>query len=418
MLKITTLPSGLRVATYKIDRQAAAIAVSFKVGFRNELPGERGISHFLEHLLFQGTVKYPSPKLVKDSVGNLGGFVGAHTNPQMTFFYSRILLEHLEQPLETLSQMLQHSLLNDSSIEKEKGIILEESNRRRNDAEVHLHDLAQEALWPNQAIGMSWADQEESLANITRSKLLDFMKKYYTNKNALVMIVGNVDHDSWVEKVSLAMGDLSNELVKPPAPAVNTLGVDIIAEKREGKQTNLAMAFYSVSINSPLRQARNLMRVMLSQKLFETIRLEKGLAYRVGASSHSFEDTGKMVLQGGFKEGVVGEVIRLMLELTEEFKNKLMSPGDLRSAKEKIKSSIIFENESVDELLDTYSMRILLGIEPISPEEDALLYDKITAEEVAESAKETFGKDFKIAAIGPASDIETLENLYGQKKSK
>merc|ERR1719272_2466481 len=122
---ITTLDSGLRVASETTAGETATIGVWINAGSSFETDADNGSAHFLEHMAFKGTNKRTQYQLEKE-IEDLGGHLNAYTSREQTVYYAKVLKEDVEQATDILSDILQNSLLDKGAIERERGVILRE----------------------------------------------------------------------------------------------------------------------------------------------------------------------------------------------------------------------------------------------------------------------------------------------------
>ena len=120
----TVLKNGIRVVTGKIGYvRSVSIGVWIDTGSRDERNDERGVSHFIEHMLFKGT-KRRSAKEIASSLESVGGALNAFTGREHTCYLARVLDEHLNIAVDVLADILKNSLLSSSDLEREKTVIL------------------------------------------------------------------------------------------------------------------------------------------------------------------------------------------------------------------------------------------------------------------------------------------------------
>jgi predicted Zn-dependent peptidase len=130
----TTLPNGVRIVTEHIGHvQSVSLGIWVATGARYEEPDRRGISHFLEHMLFKGTERRPTAKHIADEIDNVGGSLNAFTSKEYTCYDARLLAEHLPLGIDILADMYRNSLFDPDETRREQGVVLEEIKRRDDD---------------------------------------------------------------------------------------------------------------------------------------------------------------------------------------------------------------------------------------------------------------------------------------------
>lgn len=188
------LPNGLKLFV-KVDNRAPVVLsqVWYKVGSRHEPLGITGISHFLEHMMFRGTKKYPQGQIKKIIVDN-GGQINASTTNDYTMYYEQMQADKLPLIFEIESDRMHGLLIDDNAFTKEKQVILEERNMRVDDnpqAKTEERFFAAAYLsspYHNMTIG--W---KHDIQNLTADDLRKWYKMWYTPDNALLIVVGDVD---------------------------------------------------------------------------------------------------------------------------------------------------------------------------------------------------------------------------------
>ena len=131
------LENGLEVLTIKKDTQISSINVGIKVGSLNESKDEKGISHFIEHMMFKGTTKRGFEKL-NDDLESLGGEYNAYTDYSITVYSISCLEEELGNAIELLGDMVTNSVFLKEEIEKERGVILAEMKASMDLSLIHI----------------------------------------------------------------------------------------------------------------------------------------------------------------------------------------------------------------------------------------------------------------------------------------
>ena len=120
-----TLPNGLRIIHEPTLSKVAYCGFAIDAGTRDEAANEQGMAHFVEHLIFKGTVKRKAWHIL-NRMENVGGDLNAYTNKEETVVYSAFLTEHLERALELLGDIVFHSTFPQHEIEKETEVIIDE----------------------------------------------------------------------------------------------------------------------------------------------------------------------------------------------------------------------------------------------------------------------------------------------------
>lgn len=339
MYRKTKLNNGLRIVTHNMSgMRSVALGIWIKVGGRYESGDNKGISHFLEHLLFKGTQKYSCRK-IKESIEGAGGSLNGFTSEEATCYLVKIPAVHLDLALDILSDMVMHPLLPEGEIEKERAVILEEIKMYKDLPQSYVYDLLDELLWPRQPLGMNIIGSMESVSRIKRQDLLAHKKHAYTPLNIVVAAAGSLRHDNFLKKVERNFLKLQDKNINTCLQAEEgQTKPQLNISPKDTEQTHLALGFHSFKRDHPLKHALSLLHIIMganmSSRLFEALRESKGLAYEIGTQLKRFQDTGSFIVHAGIDNQKVNAAIDVILQELEKVKHDLVSADEFKRAKE------------------------------------------------------------------------------------
>jgi predicted Zn-dependent peptidase len=194
-MNIVTLGNGIRVVTEKLSYlRTASFGVWVNVGSAKESKENNGISHMIEHMLFKGT-KTKTGKVLADIIAMIGDDVNAFTGKEITCYYGTTTSENLDTLVELIADMLLHSNFEASDIVKEKSIICDEIDMYEDSADDLVHELLQQKVYKNQALGYIISGTKTNVRSFTRQQLLDFMMLHYTADKILISVAGNFEEE-------------------------------------------------------------------------------------------------------------------------------------------------------------------------------------------------------------------------------
>src|SRR3989344_1618883 len=192
MFKKQILKNGLTVLKVPIKgAQSVLVDMFVKVGSRNEEKRLSGISHFLEHVFFKGSKKYPTAQELSHALDAIGAEYNANTGKEHTQYYIKAAKKHLPFIFEIVTDMLQNPVFDAAEIEREKGVIIEEINMYEDTPIRHVEDVLEEIMWKDQPLGRNIAGTREVIRKITRQDILDYVGTFYQPKNMVVAVSGN-----------------------------------------------------------------------------------------------------------------------------------------------------------------------------------------------------------------------------------
>jgi predicted Zn-dependent peptidase len=339
MQKRFKLENGLRVAARRLDyAQSVSLGIWISIGSRYEAAGEKGISHFLEHLLFKGSRRYSCRK-IKELIEGVGGSLNGFTSEEHTCYLVKIPHRHLPGALDILSDMVINPSLRASDIDKEKTVVLEELKMYRDLPQSYVNELLDGLLWPEQPLGSPVIGTVETVNNISRDSLKYFQKKHYTPANIVVSASGMLDYDSLsgrVKNIFSPLGGFSPNTFSASHQFQNKPRLRVFHKDTE--QTHMALGFHALKRDDPLKHALSLLHIILganmSSRLFNEVREKNGLAYEIGTGVKRYHDTGAFIVHAGIDNRKVPECLDLILRELGKVKKSLVSEGEFRRAKE------------------------------------------------------------------------------------
>ncbi|MBI9048025.1 MAG: insulinase family protein [Anaerolineaceae bacterium] len=214
------LPNGLEVHLKEIHT-APIIShwVWYRVGSRNEKPGKTGISHWVEHMLFKGTEKFPAS--ISDRViSREGGIWNAFTFLDWTAFFETMPADKIDLALDMESDRMMNCLFDKDEVESERTVVLSEREGNENEPLMRLDEQMQmkafdQHPYRNEVIGLA-----DDIRSITRDDLYQHYRRYYAPNNAVLAIAGDFDMATMVQKVEQYYSKVpSSNLDAQPIPA-------------------------------------------------------------------------------------------------------------------------------------------------------------------------------------------------------
>lgn len=393
-------------------RNSLALGIWINAGGRFENEGNKGISHFLEHLLFKGSRKYSCRK-IKESIEGIGGALNGFTSEELTCYLVKIPADYLEIALQVLSDMVINPVLSALDIEKEKTVILEEIKMYRDQPQSYVYELLDELMWPKQPLGTPIIGTPETVSAITRPVLSAFKDNYYTPSNIVVSAAGELDEDKFTKAVKKLFAGTKRKAVNRYPAAVESQRIpQLKIFTKETEQTHLALGFHSLRREHPLKHALGILHIILganmSSRLFNELREKRGLAYEIGTAVKRYQDTGAFIVHAGIDNRKVIDAIQLILKELAKAKVGLVSADEFKRAKEYYIGQLKLALE------DTLDHMLWIGETTAALDKTYSLQDiikevnKVKREDVREVARSVVKEDkINLSLIGPLEDKET-----------
>jgi len=400
--KKTVLKNGIRVVTEKIgDVRSVAIGVWIDVGSRDEKSGERGISHFIEHVLFKGTKKRTA-KEIASSLESVGGALNAFTGREHTCYFARVLDEHLSIAIDVLADILKNSLLNPSDLEREKTVIISEIKDLEDSPADLAHDRLMNNMWQHHPLGRSIMGDAESILRMNRNKLIDFIKNKYVSPCVVIAASGNLSHQDLVRMIQEKFR--FNQTNKSPKVYQSTLEADQnrMVVNRKTAQTHVSLGVPVFPYKDRRRYAaltlNNILGGGMSSRLFQSIREKLGLAYNVYTFVDFFEDTGVFGIYLGTHKKNTVRVIDLVLKEIRKIKKDGLSRQELSHAKQQLKGNLMLGLENTFNRMNRLARQELLLNKYVDLNETINSINRVKGKEVIEVATDLFDPH-KLSAV-------------------
>lgn len=156
------LPNGLRMIYQFVPSKVSYAGFAVNAGTRDEEKGEEGLAHFVEHLLFKGTLRRKSWHIL-NRMENVGGELNAYTAKEETVIYSVFLSEHFSRAVDLMSDLILHSQFPEAEVEREVEVILDEINSYRDTPSELIYDEFENFLFGRHALGHNILGDRDTL---------------------------------------------------------------------------------------------------------------------------------------------------------------------------------------------------------------------------------------------------------------
>lgn len=418
MFEKVVLDNGIRIVCEKMPHvRSVSIGIWIGTGSRNESHKNNGISHFIEHMFFKGTRKR-NARQIAESIDNIGGQLNAFTGKECTCYYAKTLDEHIDVAIETLSDMFFESKLANNDIEVEKRVILEEISMYEDSPEELVHDLLSEAVWDGNSLGYPILGTLESLGNIYRDEINDYISKNYTPQNTVIAVAGNYNIDELCTLVRKYFGDWKPKKKEVQNYIKAEFTQNIKLKEKDTEQVHICMGFDGIEHGNDdiytLLAINNIFGGGMSSHLFQKIREEKGLVYSIYSYPSSYRSEGLFTIYAGMNPEHLDRVVNLIAEEINNLLKKGITREELERSKEQLKGNYILGLESTISRMNSIGKsELLLGY--INPPEKILRkIGNISYDSISELIKRVFNinnMSFSVVGNIKSSVSTTIQNL-------
>ncbi|MGL5353785.1 MAG: M16 family metallopeptidase [Clostridium sp.] len=350
------LDNGLEVLTVKKDTQIASVNVGISVGSLYENLEEKGIAHFIEHMLFKGTKKRNYEE-INDALELLGGEYNAYTDYAATVYTISCLGEEIKNGVEILGDMIINSAFRPEEIEKERGVILAEIRTSKDDVEDLSFKKINEEAFVNSPLKYDVAGLEDNVKRYSKVELENFYNKYYVPNNSVITIVSSFDHEEALKTISKWFSNWKKgEDIKRDIIEEKNVEKIVTTEKDNIEQSTIVYlyTFYDLDreYELPLRILNHRLGESANSLLFREVRENRGLAYDIYTNLDMTKNVKTLYIYTAVGEDDI-DAARESIEATlEGIKNQTISIGDrdLTLMKKVHKTAVISTLEDPSEL--------------------------------------------------------------------
>lgn len=387
------LDNGLEVLTIKKNTQIASVNVGIKVGALYEDIDEKGISHFIEHMLFKGT-SLRSNEDLNDELEYLGGEYNAYTDYNSTVYTISCLGEEIKNGVKLLGDMITNSIFDTEELEKERGVILAEIRTSKDDVEDLSFKRVNEIAFKTSPLKYDVTGLEDKVKNFGRDQILAFYKKYYTPKNSLVTIVSSMSHEEALKVVESEFSNWSGEAIeKVKFVEEKNQNVKVTSFKNEIEQATIVYlyTFYNLdkSYELPLRILNHRLGESSNSLLFREVRENRGLAYDIYTHLDMTQNVKTLYIYTAVANQDVEEAIEAIDETLKDVIEGTIVVGDkdLTLMKKVHKTAVISTLEDSAELCNYILHQELEGEDIFEFVHDMELLNKIDKDRIFEVSK-------------------------------
>jgi predicted Zn-dependent peptidase len=415
-VQVTRLPNGIHVVTHAMPHlETVALGIWVKAGARDEDPEENGIAHFLEHMAFKGTARR-SAQAIAEEIESAGGEINAATGMETTTYYARVLKQDWLLALDILADILTGSVLDETELERERDVILQEISAAHDQPDDLVFDLVQRACYGSHPLGRSILGTAELIGSVSRDRMLAWRDRNYWGSRIVVSAAGNIEHEAFAAACGRLFAGVA-EGAEPQRQAPTFIPHAETAAKPLD-QAHVVLAFAAPGYRDPdiyaLQVLSSLLGGGMSSRLFQEVREKRGLCYSVFSFGSAYEDGG----QFGVYAATSPEHSRELLDITSDVMlsaSRQVSEAEVARAKAQLKASLVMNLESAAARADQIARQFLaFGHVP----DIATLVARIEAVDTAKVQSLAFSlfksKSPAFGAVGQLEGLSSYDSIVGR----
>lgn len=396
---------------------AVTVLVMVETGSNYETKAQGGLSHFLEHMCFKGTVKRPRSIDISRELDSIGAQNNAFTSNEFTAYYAKGEKNHFSKLLDVVSDIYLNPTLPGPELDRERGVIIQEISMYEDLPQRKVQELFAELLYGDTPAGRSVAGPIENIKKFQRKDFVNYRKKHYVADKTIVIVSGDVDEKKVNREVAQAFKNISKtkgpsrqkvkQSQKSPAVLVHTKKID---------QTHMVLGVHTFNIFDKRVPALQVMGSILtggmSSRLFQKLREEMGACYYVNAGSDAAKDYGIFAISTGVEEKRVEEVIKVLLNECKRLCDEPISKEELQKTQDYMSGHMYLGLETSDSLAEFYVVQEVIKGKIKTPAEVEKEIRAVTTKDIQNVARDIFkNKSLNLAIVGNIVNSKKLEKI-------
>jgi predicted Zn-dependent peptidase len=344
-------------------------------------------------MLFKGTAHRSAEQIARE-VDSIGGGLDAFTSKELVSYNVKVLDEHLPGAFDIVSDLVRNPRFDPADIDKEKGVVMEELKMEVDSPEYLIHEIFSSNFWKGQSLGRPILGTRQTIRSFNQDNIANYYRDYYTPKNILITAAGNLSHKKLVHLAEDHFGDLKSRRSAKADAKPTPHAPLVFREKASLEQVHLYMGVPSIPMPHKDRFACYILNAILgggmSSRLFQNIREKQALAYTVYSELSMYHDAGCLLVYAGTSPRTVGKVIDSVAHEMREITDHLVTPEELRRAKDHLKGSFMLGLESTSSRMGNLARQELYFKRFFSLDEMLESIEKVTAKDVQKLAEQFF----------------------------
>lgn len=364
--------------------QTAAVGFWFPVGSRHEEAGQRGVTHFVEHLLFKGTATRSAFDIAL-AFDRIGGYLNAFTDRESLCLHCVVPALHLGQALEVMVDMVSNSLFEEKEIERERAVIQSEIVSSQDDPEETALDAASEAVWPGHPLAAPIAGTVEEVGRLSRQMLVDWYHGHIVRGPLVICAAGNLDQEV-LERVAAGLAsrsDLGRNMSCRPVWKPGILFRDAPFRQMQFFLQLPACPPVSAKDYYCWAVANALVGDTMSSRLFQKLREEGGYSYNVYSFMTHYSDTTCWCAYASAARKDSQKVVETLYRELRWLKDGGFTPDELEAACQHVCGEEIIAAEDMEYRSKRLYRHYSLGFPQASTEEIINLIQGLSGQDVA-----------------------------------
>lgn len=391
------LHNGLRIIHLPSDTDVAHCGLFINVGSRDERSNEKGIAHFVEHLMFKGTSKRKAFHILS-RMDDSGGEINAYTSKEETCIHSSFLKHDYERSIELMSDIIFHSTFPGNEINKEKEVIIDEINSYKDTPSELIFDDFEEIVFSNQNLGSNILGDPKLLRKFTREDIQQFVNRNYHPEKMVISSIGNISFQKLVHLINKYFGHFSSNPSKEKREPINGYQPKNVTLQKNTNQVHSIIGNTAYGMHNPKKIPMALLENLIAgpgmnNRLNMALREKLGYVYHVESNYTTFSDIGLFSVYFATEPNKKERSIEHIFKEFKKLRNQKLGKIQLSKAKKQLYGQIAINSENRASLMLSIGKSYLFTDRADSLEEIHNKIERVTSEEILGVANEVLNPD-------------------------
>ena len=415
MFERTTLADGPRVISARLPgARSVSVAAYVLAGSRSEADGQVGVAHFLEHLTFKGTSRYPTTRALSEAIEGVGGSFNAATDRESTVYWARVPLREAGRAMDVLGELVCRPALSDAEIDRERDVIVEEIRGYLDDPAEYCQILFQEAMFGSGPLGREICGEEHDVRDLRADRIHEFWSSRYRPANTVVSIAGDLDHAMAVDLAGAAFGRGNGHLAGFDPSPILPAGERVRLGRRDTTQAQLCLGVPALPRDHPDSWALAVLNCVLgdgmSSRLFLAVVDRDALAYDVSSGIVEYADAGALVVSAGVDPERIGRALDALLLELGRLRDEAVPDDELAKAKAYLAGGLELRMEETRHLASWVGGQEALHDRVLTLDEALEAVAAVTPADLHRLATSLLRDDaLRLAAVAPGRHLRGLD---------
>lgn len=397
----TTLQNGLRVVHRVTASPVGYCGFMVDCGTRLEAdPGQFGMAHFIEHILFKGTRKRDAWH-INQRMESVGGELNAFTTKEDTTFYASFLGKDFERACELLSDLVFHATAPQHELEKEQEVVIEEIESYRDNPAELIYDVFENRLFAGTSLGHNILGSEETVRSFGHDSCMSFLKRHYVPSRMVFFSYGPMSWDKVLRAVTRYAGAEGNGDICAPAAPTQTVWPQEEIPTDDGEvrhQSHCMLGCQTFPYGHPDAAALSLLNNILggpgmNSRLNQQLREKRGLVYTVESNLSTYTDNGYFCIYFGCDHEDRERCLRLCRRELQKMAEQPLSDRQLRAAQKQLKGQMGISTANLENNALSLAKQIMRQGRVLDLEEICRRVDSVTSLQLQDVAQRLFAPE-------------------------